>query len=268
MASTKDSDSGFNLLSHDEPPAVTLHRRDASSGFLFTCDHASKRIPSALGDLGLPASERERHIAWDIGALGVAERLGMHFNATLIAQNYSRLVIDCNRPPHATSSIPRISEETVIPGNEDLSNGEAEARRREIFAPYHEEISTRLDDRSAAEQETILVSLHSFTPVYKREERPWHIGLLYNRDERFAAPLRDLLSAPGDLVIGDNAPYAVSDETDYTIPVHGEARRLHHILLEVRQDLIEDDEGQRRWAERLAEVLMGAGQAVGISAFA
>lgn len=134
--------------------------------------------------------------------------------------------------------------------------------------PYHEEITAHLDDRITREQETVLVSVHSFTPVYKREERPWHIGLLYNRDPRFAAALHDQLSAPGDLVIGDNAPYAVSDETDYTIPVHGEARRLHHILLEVRQDLIADDEGQRRWAERLAEVLMEAGKAVGISAIA
>jgi predicted N-formylglutamate amidohydrolase len=214
-------------------------------------------LPKQLGDLGLPGSELVRHIAWDIGIAGVAERLATLCDAHLIAQRYSRLVIDCNRPPGAVSSIPRLSEATVIPGNEQLSGEAVEMRRREIFDPYHRRIDAIIDQRLRERRPTVLVALHSFTPHYAGVARPWHIGTLYHRDRTLPMLLLKALRAEGDLVIGDNEPYAVSDLTDYTIPVHGEARGLINSGVEIRQDLIADQSCQRQWAERLARVLSG-----------
>jgi predicted N-formylglutamate amidohydrolase len=200
-------------------------------------------------------SELERHIAWDIGIAGVAERLADHLGAHLIAQRYSRLAIDCNRPPCVPSSIPLLSEATTIPGNQRLSKDDAAARRREIFDPYHRRIDAVIDARAHDARPTVLLALHSFTPVYAGVARPWHIGTLYHRDTRLPPLLLRALRAEGDLVVGDNEPYAVSDITDYTIPVHGEARGLVNTGIEIRQDLIGDQSGQRQWAERLARIL-------------
>ena len=207
-----------------------------------------------LGDLGLPASELRRHIAWDPGIAGVADALSQHLDAHLIAQRYSRLVIDCNRPPGAPSSIPLISEATVIPGNEGLGREAAELRRRQIFDPYHRRIAEVIRRRLRDSVPTVLVSLHSFTPVYAGIARPWHIGTLYHRDTKLPPLLLKLLRDESDLVVGDNEPYAVSDETDYTIPVHGEARGLMNSGIEIRQDLIADQAGQRQWADLLARI--------------
>ena len=163
-------------------------------------------------------------------------------------------MIDCNRPPAAASSIPRISEATTIPGNEGLTREAAAARRREVFDPYHRRIAEVIDRRLREGMPTVLVSLHSFTPVYAGITRPWHIGTLYQRDTRLPPLLLKGLRAQADLVVGDNEPYAVSDETDYTIPVHGEARGLMNTGIEIRQDLIADQAGQSEWAERLARI--------------
>jgi predicted N-formylglutamate amidohydrolase len=152
------------------------------------------------------------------------------------------------------SSIPVISEATAIPRNEGISNSERAARRREIFEPYHHRIDAVIDSRIHAKRPTILVSLHSFTPVYAGVARPWHIGALYNRDRVLSQLLLKHLRAEGDLVVGDNEPYAVSDLSDYTIPVHGEARGLVNTGIEIRQDLIADQSGQQQWAERLARI--------------
>lgn len=241
------------LLGEEEVPPVLEENAAGRSPFLLTCDHYGRLIPRALGDLGLPANELTRHIAWDIGIAGVAEALSRKLDAHLIAQRYSRLVIDCNRPPCAPSSIPRISEVTVIPGNQQLS-GAAEARRRQIFDPYHRRIEEAIDARLRENVPTLLVALHSFTPVYKGDARPWHIGTLYHRDTRLPPLLLKLLRAESGLVVGDNEPYAVSDATDYTIPVHGEARGLMNTGIEIRQDLIADPAGQQQWADRLARV--------------
>jgi predicted N-formylglutamate amidohydrolase len=242
------------LLGSTEVPPVHELNTSGRSPFLLTCDHYGRLIPRVLGDLGLPESELTRHIAWDIGIAGVAEALSGHLDAHLVAQRYSRLVIDCNRPPTAPSSIPIASEATTVPGNEGLAREEAEARRRQIFDPYHRRIDEVIDARLAAGMPTVLVSLHSFTPVYAGIARPWHIGTLYHRDTRLPPRLLKHLRAEADLVVGDNEPYAVSDETDYTIPVHGEARGLMNSGIEIRQDLIGDANGQQQWAERLARI--------------
>ena len=253
MALDSAGDTSLLLESADVPP-VFEQNAAGRSPFLLTCDHYGRLIPRALGDLGLPADEFTRHIAWDIGIAGVAERLAKHLDAHLIAQRYSRLVIDCNRPPGAPSSIPRISEATTIQGNEGLTREAAEARRRQIFDPYHHRIEEVIDRRSHDQLPTVLVSLHSFTPVYAGIARPWHIGTLYHRDTKLPTLLLKSLRAESDLVVGDNEPYAVSDETDYTIPVHGEARGLMNSGLEIRQDLIADQAGQQQWADRLARI--------------
>lgn len=245
----------LRLLDDDEVPPVLEENAGSQSPFFFTCDHYGRLIPRALGDLGVPASEMERHIAWDIGIAGVATLLAKEMDVHLIAQRYSRLVIDCNRPFESAGSIPLISEATEIPGNGGLDAAQAAARRQAIFVPYHNRIAQALDARKARGLPTILVSLHSFTPVYAGIARPWHIGTLYHRDDRLPHLLRDKLRLEGDLVVGDNEPYAVSDTTDYTIPVHGERRGLMHTGIEIRQDLIGDQSGQHQWAERLARIL-------------
>ena len=242
------------LLKPEDVPPVHEFNAGGRSPFLLTCDHYGRLIPRVLGDLGLPESELERHIAWDIGIAGVAEALSKHLGAHLIVQRYSRLVIDCNRPPHVASSIPPISEATTIPGNEGLSGEAATLRRREIFDPYHRRIGAVIDRRLHEARPTVLVALHSFTPVYAGIARPWHIGTLYHRDTRLPPLLLKLLRAEGDLVVGDNEPYAVNDETDYTIPVHAEARGLINTGIEIRQDLISDPSGEKSWADRLARI--------------
>lgn len=243
------------LLEDDEVPPVLEENAGSRSPFVFTCDHYGRLIPRALGDLGVHAGELERHIAWDIGIAEVATWLAREMDVHLIAQRYSRLVIDCNRPFDSPGSIPLISEATEIPGNGGLNHEQVAARRQAVFAPYHARIAQALDARKAQGLPTILVSLHSFTPVYAGIARPWHIGTLYNRDDRLPHLLRDLLRHEGDLVVGDNEPYAVSDATDYTIPVHGERRGLMNTGIEIRQDLIGDQSGQHQWAERLARLL-------------
>jgi len=250
-----DAGAAALLISTEDAPPVREFNAAGRSPFLLTCDHYGQLIPRALGDLGLPESERVRHIAWDIGIAGVAERLSQQLDAHLIVQRYSRLVIDCNRPPDVASSIPRISEATTIPGNEGISREAALMRRAQIFDPYHRRIGEIIDRRAIAGLPTVLLALHSFAPVYAGIARPWHIGTLYHRDTQLPPLLLNLLRAEGDLVVGDNEPYAVSDETDYTIPVHGEARGLMNTGIEIRQDLISDQAGEQAWADRLARIL-------------
>jgi predicted N-formylglutamate amidohydrolase len=253
MVLDSEADTSLLLGTLDVPP-VMEENPAGRSPFLLTADHYGRLIPRILGDLGVPVGELTRHIAWDIGIAGVAEALSDHLDAHLIAQRYSRLVIDCNRPPAAPSSIPLISEATTIAGNEGLERDAAEVRRQAIFNPYHRRIKEVIDRRLREGMPTVLVSLHSFTPAYAGVARPWHIGTLYHRDTKLPPLLLRLLRAESDLVVGDNEPYAVSDETDYTIPVHGEARGLMNSGIEIRQDLIADQAGQKQWADRLARI--------------
>jgi len=249
---------GYALLAADEPPPVFEIGRQGRSNFVIVVDHAGRRIPRRLNDLGLPASELQRHIAWDIGALGVARQVAAALDAPLVAQNYSRLVIDCNRDPKVATSIPRLSESVEIPGNANLSDADMAVRRAEIFDPYHERIRALLDERAAAGRPTILVAQHSMTNIYHGVRREMHAAVLYNRDRRFAGLVLDGLRREAGLTIADNQPYFVSDETDFTIPRHGEARGLPHVEIEIRQDLVGDDAGQAEWARRITRALKDA----------
>jgi predicted N-formylglutamate amidohydrolase len=182
------------LLDPDEPAPVVIERAESRSPLVFVVDHAGRRLPRRLGDLGLGAVDLERHIAYDIGILPVAHALARAFESPLIAQTYSRLVIDCNRPLHVAQSIPEISELTAIPGNLDLADAARRARVEAIFRPYHAAIEALLEARAKLGLRTALIAMHSFTPVFKGIARPWLIGLLYNRDARLARLLLELLN--------------------------------------------------------------------------
>lgn len=243
------------LLAADEPGPVRVLRADGASDFVLTADHAGKAIPRLLGDLGVSPAELERHIAWDIGIAGVTEHLSAALDATAALQTWSRLVIDCNRDPAWPSAIPEVSELTEIPGNRGLTEAARDERVAEIFRPYHDRISALIDAREAAGRRTILVAMHSFTPVFKGEPRAVEVGVLYYRRTKLAEILLALLRAEADLTVGENAPYVLTADSDYSIPFHAERRGLEHVEIEIRQDLIASPEGQAAWGERFARLL-------------
>jgi len=245
----------LTLLSEDEPRPVAVARPRGRSPFVLVCDHASRDFPRSLGSLGLSEADSHTHIAWDIGALQVATLLSEQLDATLVWQNYSRLVIDCNRIPVAPDSIAMRSDGRQISGNENLDAAARVARYSEVFAPYHSEIHSVLERRKSNGQRSILVAVHSFTPTFGEVPRPWHIGLMFKRDQRLAAALLEQLRAENDLCVGDNQPYEIADDIDYTLPLHGAKRGIEYVGLEIRQDLIGAREGQEVWAARLARLL-------------
>jgi predicted N-formylglutamate amidohydrolase len=244
-----------SLLARNEPPPVRLLRPHGTSEFVLAADHAGRRIPRKLGTLGVAESELTRHIAWDIGIAAVTEAVAELLDAPAVLQNYSRLVIDCNRAPGHRTSIPAISELTPVPGNEGLSDADRAARRRAIFDPYHAAIAGLLDARKAAGRRSVLVAMHSFTPVFKSVARSVEIGVLYHHETPLSRTMLALLRAEGDLAVGANEPYAITDDSDYTVPVHGEGRGLDHVEIEIRQDLIADAASQAAWARRMARLL-------------
>ncbi len=247
------------LLTPADPSPVTIHNADSRSPCLILCDHAGRRVPARLGDLGLAAAEFERHIAWDIGAADLSRRLGARLDACVIEQTYSRLVIDCNRHPDAADAIPGLVDGASIRGNHHLSLEAMAARVAEIHTPYHQAISDVLDARLARAIPTVLILMHSFTPRFATAapdggDRPWHVGVLHAHDSALSDAMLARLAAEPGYVIGDNQPYAM-DATDYTAPHHARPRGLDYCELEIRQDLIETAEGQAHYADLLARLL-------------
>lgn len=251
------SSSFPSILGPDEPPAVEIVNPAGRSSALLICDHASARVPASLADLGLSREELHLHIGWDIGAADVARRLSALLDAPLILSGYSRLVIDCNRPPGSPTSIAPVSGGITIPGNASVTEEEARARADACFWPYHRAILATLDDRLARGLHTVLFSVHSFTPSLLGQDRPWHVGVLYGHDRRLAGYFLEALSAIRGLAVGDNQPYQVTDGGDFSIPSYGERRGLYCVLIEMRQDLIGKAEGVSTWANRLADVYSG-----------
>ena len=259
-ARAPDTDVDFGgLLGPDEPAAVEIRHEEGASPIVIVCDHASRRIPNSLGSLGLSDTELESHIAWDIGAAGVATRLAQRLEATLLLQTYSRLVIDCNRPLDAADSITPKSEWGQVEGNLRLTQEQASERRSAVFDPYHAAIDTLVRGRQRERRPLILVALHSFTPNLRGLVRPWHIGVMHGTDTATAKLLLAALRKDERLLVGDNEPYALEDGLDYTLPVHGAARGVAHVGIEIRQDLIADEGGQATWAGRLASMLRQIG---------
>jgi predicted N-formylglutamate amidohydrolase len=247
------------LLSQGDPAPVEIVRPSGASPVLLLCEHAGRAVSARLGGLGLDAAEMDRHIAWDIGAAATARRLSDLLDAPLVLQRYSRLVIDPNRPSAAPDCIPEISDGTRIPGNAGLDEAARAQRYDEIHRPLHDAVSDLLDRRAAAGRPGVLVTVHSYTPVFAGQARAMAVGLLFNRDPKLAQALKAPLErlAPGQTV-ALNAPYSVDDESDYAIPVHGERRGIPHVLVELRNDLIADAAGQKLWAARLADALGSA----------
>jgi predicted N-formylglutamate amidohydrolase len=232
------------LLGPDDPPPFEVANPRATTPILVVCDHAGRAIPKALGDLGLPAAELERHIAYDVGAEAAARALAEKFQATLLATGYSRLVIDCNRALDDPTSIPQESDGTDIPGNRGLAPADRAARAAAIHAPYHAAIAGHISRLGRP----ALLSVHSFTPEIQGFRRPWQLGLLWNRDDRIVEPLLASLGREPGLVVGDNEPYTGRDGHGFTTHAHAEPLGLPHILLEIRQDLVADAAGAERWA--------------------
>jgi len=236
-------------------PVALVENPQGRSPILLICEHASNHLPARYGTLGLGPAELESHIAWDPGALGVAKELSRLLDAPLIHATVSRLVLDLNREPSAPDSIWTLSERTVIPGNVDIDGIERETRIREVYEAFHDAVDAFADARKAAGQLSAVVSIHSFTPVYRDVPRPWHIGLIYNRDERFARSVEAGLKTDPALIVGMNEPYSPADRVFHTLERHAEGRGLAPLMIEIRNDLIRTQDGQASWANRLAPLL-------------
>jgi len=249
------------LLSAGDPPPVSLLNPSGTSPFLLIGDHAGNAIPARLGDLGVSAADRARHIGWDLGIAALGAALSAQLDAVWIAQAYSRLVIDCNRDPAIDAepnAIVTVSDGTPVPANADLTDAARAARVAEIHVPYQDAIAAEIARRADAEQPTILVALHSFTPVMAGVARPWHVCILHDgANDAFARAVLALLQADPVLTVGDNEPYAM-DRIDHSIPRHAFAAGLPYVEFEVRQDLLADPAGIDRWCGILARILTAA----------
>jgi predicted N-formylglutamate amidohydrolase len=248
------------LLAADEPPPgevfnAELLDRPGAAPTLFICDHAGRRVPKALGDLGVEPTAFERHIAWDIGAADAARHLARTFAAPLVLGTYSRLVLDLNRDVDDPSSIPEVSDGTPVPGNAALTPEDRAARIEALHAPYHATIDDAVRRLSRDGAVPAVVSVHTCTPVFKGFARPWQIGVLWNRDPRIAEPLIAALGARGDVVVGDNQPYSGRDGQGYSVKQHAERHGFPAVALEIRQDLVDTHHGAAHWAGIVAEAL-------------
>lgn len=239
-------------------PAFEVLRPAAQGPFLILCDHASNHIPAELNNLGLDSADLARHIAWDIGAAGVARELSKLFDSPAILCGTSRLVVDCNRHPGAADLIPEVSDGTPIPGNQKLTSQARQSRIDRWFAPYHEEIEAMLAVRSP-----FVLSVHSMTPVLAGGERPWQISLSSHTDRSLVDPLLSTLRRSTDITVGDNQPYDLDPEFDYTIPFHAMRRRLRYLQIEFRQDEIAGAQGQAAWAQRLRDSILNSNPPAG-----
>lgn len=243
------------VLESKEPAPDGVYNAEGTSPYFLVCEHAGSRIPNSLNRLGMRAEELKRHIALDIGALEVAKLVADKVDTVLMYQNYSRLVVDCNRRLTYEGLILEVSDHTSIPGNLHLSEKCRSSRIARIWQPFHDAVADRLKKRLDQKRPTLLVCIHSFTPVMEGRQRPWHVGFCYNRDPSMSRAFsKHLLELDPSLRIGLNEPYEVLADEDYTIPEYGEKLGLLHTLVEIRQDLIAESEGWERWAELLANV--------------
>ncbi|WP_438301323.1 N-formylglutamate amidohydrolase [Pseudomonas sp. NMS19W] len=235
-------------------PVYNLTREDSTHPLILVCEHASRYIPDALNNLGLDDTAAREHIAWDIGALELAEQLSEKIGATLLSANYSRLLIDLNRPRHAPDSIPAQSEIYQVPGNRELDEATREYRRQCLFKPFHTRLQQLIDERLAESRPVRVVGIHSFTPVYYGQPRELEAGVLFGQAKAYAQRLLDGLGQH-PLKVAGNQPYRIDPLGDMTVPVHGDARGLESVLIEVRNDLLRNPEAVSRWANYLAPLL-------------
>ena len=238
--------------------AVSVFNLRGAGPLLFTCEHASRFIPPHYAGLGLSNAALERHIAWDIGALPLARQLARGLDSPLVHAGYSRLLLDLNRPTDARDSIAVRSEDTIITGNIDLPEAERHRRQQKIYAPFHDRVDALLTERLAAHRATAVISIHTFTPRYRDEYRPWHIGVIAQHDRRLGDALLAELSGVPSLCVGDNLPYGTQDGVFHSMERHGEAHGLPCAMLEIRNDLLSNAAGQQEWADRLQRAIAAA----------
>jgi predicted N-formylglutamate amidohydrolase len=245
------------LIGPQDPPPFSIVNPDGKSSVLLACDHASNAIPAALDNLGLDESALQRHIAWDIGARKLFEHLSVHLDAPGVMAGYSRLVVDLNRSLEDESLMPPVSDSTPVPGNQDLSDLQRNQRIRDFYTPYRQAIDGMLNGFRTRGITPALIAIHSFTPrMVDGADRPWQIGILWDKDPRIPVPLiRNLRNRAEKFVIGDNEPYSGKHPADYTIDHHAEAAGLPHVSIEVRQDLVDTEDGAERWAGILHQAL-------------
>jgi predicted N-formylglutamate amidohydrolase len=238
-----------NLLGDGEDHPALLINENGTSPLVLLCEHASNRLPKSLGTLGLADEDLARHIAWDIGAEATARTLAKLLNAPLVLQRYSRLVYDCNRPPESEGAMPTVSEVYAIPGNQNLLPAAKMARIESIYRPFHHAVEALLDQRASEARQTIVISVHSFTPVYKGKARDFDVGFLFDRDDWLANFLIRVFPKDRARL---NEPYGPKDGVMHTLNLHAAARGLKHVMIEIRNDLIANETGQTKWAHNLA----------------
>jgi predicted N-formylglutamate amidohydrolase len=247
-----------SLLAREDPPPIERIAPSGDCALVLVCDHAGRAVPRALGNLGLSRAALDDHIGWDIGAGAVTRALAARFGAAAVLGGYSRLVVDLNRNLADPSAFARISDGVLIPGNLGMSDAMRAARIDALFRPYHDAVRAAIDRHIDGVRRPVLVSIHSFTPRQNGVARPWQVGVLWDKDPRLALPLMWALRADGDIVVGDNEPYSGRHPADFTIDHHAEPLGLAHASIEIRQDLIADARGQKRWAGRIADALEAA----------
>lgn len=242
-------------MADDDRGSLHVENPDGAGPFVIVCDHASNRLPAAYGTLGLPPEDRVSHIAWDPGALPVSRALSAMLDAPLLWPEVSRLVVDCNRDPDAPDLIVEASDGRAVPGNRDVEAAERLRRLALVHGPYHRAVERCLDARRAAGGPTGLVAIHSFTPVYGGRSRPWQVGIVCDDDRRLADPIIARLQADTALSVGVNQPYSPADRVYYTLTRHARPRGLPAVMIEIRNDVVADEAGQRAWADRLGAIL-------------
>ncbi len=244
--------AAHSIAAEDQDSYCVLPGR-ADAGLIVLCDHAGNAFPPGYGTLGLPPMQLQRHIAYDIGAAAITRRLSAALGVPAVMTRYSRLLIDPNRGADDPTLIMRLSDGAVIPGNRRLDDAEREKRIRLYYTPYHRAVASVLDKCLQTGVRPAILSIHSFTESWKMAPRPWHVGVLWDRDQRLAKPMLDAFYAEGDLIVGDNEPYSGQLEGD-TLWQHATERGLANALIEVRQDLIRDEAGQSAWAARIGRI--------------
>lgn len=262
LAASSDAANGGtpgNLSGKREAPlrageAFTMIGGGLDGGLILLCDHASNTLPPEYGTLGLPQRELDRHIAYDIGAEAVTRGLAAALGAPAVMTRFSRLLIDCNRGADDPTLVMRLSDGAVVPGNRDIDDTERALRQARFYDPYHAAIAELLDQALAAGVVPAILSIHSFTAVWRGSPRPWHVGVLWDKDPRLARPLMNELARDGTLEVGDNEPYSGALKGD-CLYRHGTSRGLPHAIVEIRQDLIGTVAGQEAWVARLSEIM-------------
>ena len=243
-------------LTEADGSPVAVENPDAPGPVLLVCEHASRRLPEGFGSLGLSVEALESHIAWDPGALAVSERLAKSLDATLIYQRFSRLVYDCNRPPEAEAAMPAVSEVFEIPGNRAISAAERQARTEALYLPFRDRLSAFIKARKADGRPPVLVTMHSFTPIYHGRRRDVEIGILHDADTRLAdAMLTAAGSTDAPYAVRRNEPYGPADGVTHTLIEHGLKNGLLNVMIEIRNDLVSDEIGQKVMADYLTELL-------------